>query len=86
MKHLALNDHQRWHFLVENQFFVFQLVVNPRQLHGVQRRNDQRSVREQRQADMHHHARCGFKMGDEFVGNEGGKRQVNQRKSVDNRQ
>ena len=58
--------------MVKRQLFVFQLVVNPGELHSVKRRDDQRRVGKQRQADMHQHPRRRFQMGNELIGHKRG--------------
>ena len=86
VEHFALNAHQRRHFAAEGQLFILELVVDPRQLQRIQRGDDQRGVREERQADMHQHPRGGFQVGDIFVRHECGESQVDQREGIDDRQ
>ncbi|MNV47988.1 hypothetical protein D3C71_1398740 [compost metagenome] len=52
----------------------------------IQRGNDQRSVGEQRQADMHHQFRAGFQMRNKFTRHKAGEGQVDHREAVNDRQ
>ncbi|SVK52731.1 Uncharacterised protein [Acinetobacter baumannii] len=83
MEHLALNAHQRRHVGAEGQLLVFQQVVEPGELQGIERGDDQGGVREQRQADMHHQFRAGLQVSDELAGHKAGEGQVDHGEAVD---